>query len=70
MQERNEMKLEETAEHLSVNENTVRRRIRSGAIKARQACTGAPWVIGAVSLPKRVQDHPPTENLQQGVLDL
>ena len=42
MRERNERKLEEAAEHLSVNEKTVRRLIRSGAVQARQACKGAP----------------------------
>ena len=42
MRERNEMKLEEAAEYLSVNEKTVRRLICSGAIPARQACKGAP----------------------------
>ena len=70
MRERNEMKLEEAAEHLSVNEKTVRRLIRSGAIPARQACKGAPWVIDATNLPERVQDLPPAQNPQQETLDL
>ena len=70
MRERNEMKLEEAAQYLSVNERTVRRLIRCGAIPARQACKGAPWVIDATALPKRVQELPPAENLQQGALDL
>ena len=65
MRERNETKLVEAAEHLSVNEKTVRRLIRSGAIQARQACKGAPWVIDATNLPKRVQDLPLAQNPQQ-----
>ena len=65
MRERNEMKLEEAAEYLSVDEKTVRRLIRSGAITARQACKGAPWVIDATVLPKRVQDFPPAQKPRQ-----
>ena len=65
MRERNEMKLEEAAEYLSVDEKTVRRLIRSGAITARQACKGAPWVIDATVLPKRVQDFPPAQKPHQ-----
>ena len=42
MREQNQMKLEEAAKHLSVNEKTVRRLIRSGAMPALQACKGAP----------------------------
>lgn len=50
MRERNEMKLKEAAEYLSIDEKTVRRLIRSGAITARQTCKGAPWVIDATTL--------------------
>ena len=67
MRERNEMKLEEAAEYLSVDEKTVRRLIRSGAITARQACKGAPWVIDATALPKRVQDLPPAQKPHQEI---
>ena len=70
MRERNEMKLVEAAAHLSVNERTVRRLIRSGAIPARQACKGAPWVIDAAALPERVQDIPPAQGARQKTLDL
>ena len=65
MRERNEMKLEEAAEYLSVDEKTVRRLIRSGTIAARQASKGAPWVIDATALPERVQDLPPALNPHQ-----
>ena len=70
MRERNEMKLVEAAAHLSVNERTVRRLIRSGAIPARQAGKGAPWVIDAAALPERVQDIPPAQGARQKTLDL
>ena len=70
MRERNEMKLEEAAALLSVNEKTVRRLIRSGAIPARQACKGAPWVIDANALPERLQDIPPAQRANQKTLDL
>ena len=70
MRERNEMKLAEVADYLSVNEKTVRRLIRSGALPARQACKGAPWVIDATALPERVQDIPPAQTPHQGILDL
>ena len=70
MRERNEMKLEEAAALLSVNEKTVRRLIRSGAIPARQACKGAPWVIDATALPERLQDIPPAQRANQKTLDL
>ena len=70
MRERNEMKLEEAAAHLSVSEKTVRRLIRSGAIPARQACKGAPWVIDATTLPEQAQDLPPAPARPQEVLDL
>ena len=70
MRERNEMKLEEAAAHLSVSEKTVRRMIQSGVVPARQVCKGAPWVIDATALPERVQDVPPAQNRQQEVLYL
>ena len=65
MRERNEMKLEEAAAHLSVSEKTVRRLIHSGAIPARQACKGAPWVIDAADLPEQAQDVPPAQSRRQ-----
>lgn len=70
MRERSEMKLQEAAAHLSVSEKTVRRLIHSGAIPARQACKGAPWVIDATALPDQGQDVPPAQNRRQEVLDL
>ena len=70
MRERNEVTLAEAAERLSVHESTVRRLIDSGAIPARQACKGAPWVIEAAALPERVQDIPPAQGTRQGMLDL
>jgi len=44
-QERGELILSEASERLSVDPATVRRLIRSGALPARQACKGAPWII-------------------------
>ena len=70
MRDRNEVTLKEAAERLSVHESTVRRLIDSGAVPARQACKGAPWVIDANALPERVQDIPPASDAQQGMLDL
>ena len=49
-QERNELTLQEAAERLGVSKMTVLRQIRSGAIPARQACKGAPWVISVDAL--------------------
>ena len=69
MRERNEMKLEEAAAHLAVSERTVRRLIHDGAIVARQACKGAPWVIDATALPDRVQNIPPAQYSQQELID-
>ena len=43
--ERGELVLSEAAERLSVGPGVVRRLIRSGALPARQACKGAPWII-------------------------
>ena len=70
MRDRNEVTLKEAAERLSVHESTVRRLIDSGAIPARQACKGAPWVIDATALPERVQDIPSAPGARQGMLDL
>ncbi len=70
MHERNEMKLEEAAEHLSVSEKTVRRLIQDGIIPVRQACKEAPWVIDATALPERLQDIPPASDPRQEMLDL
>ena len=70
MQERNEMKLEEAAAHLSVSEKTVRRMIHSAVVPARQVCKGAPWEIDATALPEHVRDIPPARNTRQGVLEL
>ena len=44
-QERGELILSEAAERLSLDPATVRRLIRTGALPARQACKGAPWII-------------------------
>ena len=49
-QERNELTLQEAAERLGVSKMTVLRQIQSGAILARQACKGAPWVISVDAL--------------------
>ena len=49
-QERNELTLQEAAERLRVSKMTVLRQIRRGAIPARQACKGAPWVISVDAL--------------------
>ena len=49
-QERNGLTLQEAAERLGVSKMTVLRQIRRGVIPARQACKGAPWVIGADAL--------------------
>ena len=49
-EERNELTLQETSERLGVSKMTVLRQIRRGVIPARQACKGAPWVIGADAL--------------------
>ena len=49
-QERNELTLQEASERLGVSKMTVLRQIRRGVIPARQACKGAPWVIGADAL--------------------
>ncbi len=48
--ERGELTLEEAAARLSVSKMTVLRLIRRGALQARQACKGAPWVIAASAL--------------------
>ncbi|MCY4026145.1 MAG: helix-turn-helix domain-containing protein [Acidobacteria bacterium] len=49
-QERKELTLQEAAERLGVSKMTVLRQIRRGAIPARQACKGAPWVISVHAL--------------------
>ena len=53
-QERGELILSEAAEQLGVGRVVVRRLIRSGALPARQACKGAPWIIDkeALELPE------------------
>ncbi|MGC2306264.1 recombinase family protein [Candidatus Binatus sp.] len=43
--ERGELILNETASHLGVSKMTVVRLIKDGALPARQACPGAPYVI-------------------------
>ena len=43
--ERGELILSEAAERLAADPAAVRRLIRSGALPARQACKGAPWII-------------------------
>ena len=49
-QERNELTQTEAAARLNVSARTMSRLIRSGAVPARQACKGAPWVIPADAL--------------------
>ena len=44
-EERGEPILSEAAERLAADPAAVRRLIRSGALPARQACKGAPWII-------------------------
>ena len=44
-EERNELTQTEAAARLNVSARTMNRLIRSGAVPARQACKGAPWVI-------------------------
>jgi len=43
--DRGELILSEAAERLGVHPFVIRRLIRSGALPARQACKGAPWII-------------------------
>ena len=49
-EKRGKLTLQEAAERLEVSKMTVLREIRRGAIPARQACKGAPWVIAAATL--------------------
>ena len=49
-QERNELTQAEAAARLNVSARTMNRLIRTGAVAARQACKGAPWVIPADAL--------------------
>ena len=42
--------LSEAAERLGVDPGVVRRLIRTGALPARQACKGAPWLIAGQAL--------------------
>ena len=49
-EERSELTLQEAAERLGVSKMTVLREIRRGAIAARQACKGAPWIIAVHAL--------------------
>ncbi len=71
--ERGEVTLDEAAGRRGVSKMTVLRLIRAGAIPARQACKGAPWVIpeGAVmasGLPERT-GAPVTGNPNQKSLE-
>ena len=74
-QERGELILSEVAERLSMDPATVRRLIRSGALPARQACKGAPWIIREDALDNpdvlaRLAGRcPPTENPNQESFD-
>ena len=45
--ERGEITLDATAQMIGVHKMTALRMIRRGALKGRQACKGAPWVIKA-----------------------
>lgn len=47
---RGEFTLEETAKMLHVSKETVRRLIASKDLPARQACAGAPWIIGRADI--------------------
>ena len=49
-EERGELVLAEAAQRLGVDRWHVYRLIRSGALPARQACKGAPWLIAAQAL--------------------
>lgn len=49
-QERGELVLAEAAQRLDLHEWHVYKLIRSGALPARQACKGAPWVIAEKDL--------------------
>ena len=73
-QERNELTLEEAAERLGVSKMTVLRQIRSGAILARQACKGAPWVISVDALERSQQadlkQRPVTTSPRQETLEI
>ena len=73
-QERNELTLEEAAERLGVSKMTVLRQIRSGAILARQACKGAPWVISVDALERSQQadlkQRPVTASPRQETLEI
>ena len=75
-QERNELTLQEAAERLGVSKMTVLRQIRRGAIPARQACKGAPWVISVdalehARLPEAASEQGPvTAGLRQQTLEI
>ena len=74
-QDRGELILSEAAEQLAVDPVVLRRLISSGALPARQACKGAPWIIRREAL--RSPDvldqvspgRPLTPNPNQTILD-
>lgn len=74
-EERGELILSEVSERLNVDPATVRRLIRSGALPARQACKGAPWIIreDALNRPEVLaglaKRHPLTANQNQKRFD-
>ena len=69
-QARNELTQAEAAARLNVSARTVNGLIRTGAVAARQACKGAPWVIPADAL-EALNDgaSPPASDPRQETLD-
>jgi excisionase family DNA binding protein len=71
--ERGELSLEETADRLKVSKMTVLRLISNGALKAHQACKGAPWAIPQAQLTElalTAASRPITETPDQKSLNL
>jgi excisionase family DNA binding protein len=69
--ERGEITALEAAERLGISEMAVRRLIAKGALDARQACKGAPWVIKVEALAevKLRRGHPVTQTSAQIFLE-
>lgn len=69
--ERGEITLIEAAKELGTSMATVQRLITKGLLEARQACTGAPWVIKreALATVQLSWRCPVTHNLAQKVLE-
>jgi len=72
--DRGELTLEETAALLKVSTESVRRLIGQKVLVAKQACTGAPWVIQRAEVDRMVSGanngDPHTSNSDQISLDL